>query len=176
MCEALEREFDAQGRPAQGLFPYWKSAFEAGWQSALSQPAPQGAAEVMRLVDRLTSEVNGLHHTPNGNKDGAYERCETVRGELEQAVTALMQERDDLRNDNRLLHSGMLDLANRIIELELDGDDLRDRVAELEQDAARYKFLRHCDALRLHQLVEVDGFEKFDKTIDSAIAAAKEPK
>jgi len=102
----------------------------------------------MRLVDRLTSEVNGLHHTPNGNKDGAYARCETARGELEQTITALVHERDALRA----------------------------RVAELEQDAARYKFLRHCDAPRLHQLVEVDGFEKFDKTVDSAIAASKDNK
>lgn len=88
LSSAIECEFFAQGSPSQGLSPYWMEAFTKGWQAALSQSSPQGVAEVMELAGNCC--VNFLR------SDHSYKNSKTA---LEQAITAIVTERDTLRAD-----------------------------------------------------------------------------
>lgn len=150
--------------------------------ATLSQPAPQGVAEVMALVGEYwaIAYTEGLeqrkHDTPAGD-------AQRVLSAITNALTAIVQERDALQNDKQAMQKSLVALGGNYAETCEEYDTLKARVAELEgdvaRDAARYKFLRHSDWLD-EFVMESHGIrpgisETLDVAIDAAIAAAKEP-
>jgi hypothetical protein len=129
-------------------------------RSALSQPAPQGVAEVMQLVSKLGDSAS------EDGKEGLHPTIKTIEiaFEIQRNITALVQERDALKA--------------RITELEGD----------VTRDAARYKLLRNCPITVTDGLIDVclwsddsgDALrgDALDVVVDAAIAAiasSKEP-
>lgn len=119
-----------------------------GWQAALSQPAPQGVAEVMALVDQYASD-NADFVLVGSTVSSRYP--------VEQAITAIVQERDALKAR----------------EAELEGDVAR--------DAARYRWLTAdltgaAKYLRdeLLDRMSVMSYSSACTDIDAAIDASKE--
>jgi len=130
--------------------------------SNASLPAPQGVAEVMELVDDYGKRVVHDQECDCIDDREAKRRLSCI----EQAITAIMQERDALKA--------------RVAELEGD----------VARDAARYRWLRMQDwfdntlcVLREPKNIFTGGIilgedcpsgGRLDNAIDAAIAASKE--
>lgn len=171
--------------------------FMAGWlahagkpdcaepKSALSQPAPQGVEEVMDLVTAYAG--SSYARDTSGELARYHDDCED-------AITALVQERDELKTRVVELTLDSVKDAELISENATENVALRARVAELEgdvaRDAARW---RHCKkhGVPVFGLSEVTGTpslwraqafgrsyiaDSLQEAVDMAIAAAKEPK
>lgn len=92
--------------------------------------APQGVAEVMRMVERLDlSSAGDGRHDCHPSED-----TEVLFYELNDTITTIVQERDALKIDRDMR-------INHEIALHKLRAELEDRVAELEDDAARLDWL-----------------------------------
>lgn len=183
-CTVAEVHASIDNRIAQlvhdgKLYAYEGYAPPAGWTPNVTpaprrkaKPAPQGAAEVMWLADSMK----------NSAKHGSREKRLSDRAALEQAVTAIMQERDALKARVAELE-GDVARAERFAKI---GCAVERASASLPEGYGLRIELETCagsiyltnDSGNEIELPD-DSSEPFgsqiETAIDAAIAAAKEP-
>jgi len=138
-------------------------------------PAPQGVAEVMQGIETVAWRDNGSYRCTAKQRPDWINPAQLVyRSDVEQAITALVQERDDAS------------LAFYTVVNEIDV--LKDRIAELEEDVTRIDWLElqinQNGAIHLHDganpsahglgLRPGNMVRTLREAIDTAIAASKE--
>lgn len=149
------------------------------WTGELIPPDPSEMTVSESMIRIREAEMQQPEFHPDFERMLA--RAES--DELKEQIGYLVAERDALRVENECLRAVNELLCDAVTMQEQESATLRERVKELEADAARYQFLRsHADTewhdndyiIRLRDIPILVATDDIDPVIDTVSAAMQE--